>query len=117
MRLSRLDVALNGRQFFDALLKIQAYAGRRPASFIERLPTLTGSCRSATAQQGCVCRAFALDQWAWENGVQLTSHASKPTDNGLCESFNGSLRDECLNVNEFISIDEARRRIEAWRVG
>ena len=40
----------------------------------------------------------------------------KPTDNGLCESFNGRLRDECLNVNEFASLDAARQRIEAWRI-
>ena len=40
----------------------------------------------------------------------------KPTDNGLCESFNGRLRDECLNVNEFVSIEQARQKIEAWRV-
>ena len=59
----------------------------------------------------------ALDQWVWENGVQLDfTRPGKPTDNGLCESFNGRLRDECLNVNEFASIDEARQRIEAWRI-
>ena len=39
----------------------------------------------------------------------------KPTDNGLCESFNGRLRDECLNVNEFDSIEHARAVIERWR--
>lgn len=50
-------------------------------------------------------------------GVQLDfTRPGKPTDNGLCESFNGRLRDECLNVNEFVSIEHARQRIEAWRV-
>ena len=44
------------------------------------------------------------------------THPGKPTDNRLCESFNGRLRDECLNVNEFESIDHARQKIEAWRV-
>ena len=53
----------------------------------------------------------------WENGVQLDfTRPGKPTDNGLCESFNGRLRDECLNVNEFVSIDQAKQRIEAWRI-
>lgn len=39
----------------------------------------------------------------------------KPTENGDIESFNGRLRDECLNVNQFVTIDDARARIEAWR--
>ncbi len=39
----------------------------------------------------------------------------KPTDNGLRESFNGRLRDECLNANEFICIRQAQEQIEAWR--
>ena len=41
------------------------------------------------------------------------SRPGKPTDNGFVESFNGSLRDECLNVNWFESLDEASAIIEA----
>jgi putative transposase len=37
-------------------------------------------------------------------------------ENGLIESFNGRLRDECLNVNQFMSLEDARVKIEAWRV-
>jgi hypothetical protein len=44
-----------------------------------------------------------------------TPVSDQPSDNGLFESFNGRLRDECLNVNEFASLDAARQRIEAWR--
>lgn len=73
--------------------------------------------RSITVDHGTEFTSKALDQWAWENGVQLDfTRPGKPTDNGLCESFNGRLRDECLNVNEFESIDQARERIEAWRI-
>jgi putative transposase len=39
----------------------------------------------------------------------------KPRDNVYIETFNGSLRDECLNIHWFRSIAEARRPIEAWR--
>ena len=57
-----------------------------------------------------------LDQWAYRNGVKLDfSRPGKPTDNAYVESFNGSLRDECLNVNWFLSLDDARGKIEAWR--
>lgn len=43
------------------------------------------------------------------------SRPGKPTDNGFVESFNGRLRDECLNQNSFASLADARHRIEAWR--
>jgi transposase InsO family protein len=46
----------------------------------------------------------ALDKWAYENNVILDfSRPGKPTDNAFIESFNGSFRDECLNVNWFLS--------------
>jgi putative transposase len=43
------------------------------------------------------------------------SRPGKPTDNALVESFNGRLREECLNTNWFLSLGDARRKIEAWR--
>jgi len=44
------------------------------------------------------------------------THPGKPTENGHIESFNGRLRDECLNVTQFISLDDARYQIERWRI-
>lgn len=59
----------------------------------------------------------ALDKWAYEHGVTLDfSRRGSPQDNALVESFNGTFRDECLNVNWFLSLDDARQKIEAWRV-
>ena len=50
------------------------------------------------------------------SGVTLDfSRPGKPTDNPYIESFNGSFRDECLNVHWFLSLDDARAKIEAWR--
>jgi putative transposase len=40
----------------------------------------------------------------------------KPVENAFIESFNGRLRDECLNVHQFASLDDARNKIEAWRL-
>lgn len=58
----------------------------------------------------------ALDRWAYENQAILDfSRPGKPTDNALLESFNGSFRDECLSVNWFLSLDDARQKIENWR--
>lgn len=73
--------------------------------------------RLITVDHGTEFTSKAMDQWAWENGVQLDfTRPGKPTDNGLCESFNGRLRDECLNVHEFESIEHARDMLDAWRV-
>lgn len=57
-----------------------------------------------------------LDQWCYRNGVTL--HFIKPgtpTENCFIESFNGTFRDECLNTNWFLSIQEAGLIIERWR--
>ena len=40
----------------------------------------------------------------------------KPVENAYIESFNGKLRDECLNENGFITLKDARETIEAWRI-
>lgn len=58
----------------------------------------------------------ALDKWAYDNNVTLKfSRPGKPTDNAFIESFNGSFRDECLNTNWFLSLEDAREKINAWR--
>jgi putative transposase len=58
----------------------------------------------------------ALDDWVHRRGVELDyTRPGKPTDNGLIESFNGRLRDEFLNVNEFITMRDVREKLHAWR--
>ena len=56
-----------------------------------------------------------LDLWAYHRGVVLDfSRPGKPTDNAFIESFNGKFRTECLNAHWFMSLDDARRKMEAW---
>ena len=58
----------------------------------------------------------ALDAWAYKHGVQLAFiQPGKPTQNAFVESFNGTFRNECLNSHWFVSLEDARRKIEAWR--
>ena len=57
-----------------------------------------------------------LDQWAYFNGVELDFiRPGRPMDNGIIEAFNGRLRQECLNESWFLSLDDAREKVEAWR--
>ena len=57
-----------------------------------------------------------LDLWAYWNKVKLDfSRPGKPTDNAFIESFNARFRMECLNEHWFLTLDDARQKIEAWR--
>jgi putative transposase len=72
---------------------------------------------SITVDHGSEFTSKALEEWAWRRHVRLDFiRPGKPMENGYIESFNGRLRDECLNVNQFMSLDDARAKIEAWRV-
>ncbi|ELO7934183.1 IS3 family transposase [Salmonella enterica] len=58
----------------------------------------------------------SLDKWAYEHGVTMDfSRPGKPTDNPFIESFNGSLRDECLNIHWFLSLEDAQEKLGNWR--
>lgn len=83
-------------------------------------------CNRMAAQRGAPVRIFVdngsefsgrlLDLWAYRHKVRIDfSRPGKPTDNCFIETFNGSFRDECLNVHWFETIDEAKAKIEAWR--
>ena len=57
-----------------------------------------------------------VDLWAYQHKVRIDfSRPGKPTDNAHVESFNATLRRECLNAHWFESLHEAKERIETWR--
>ena len=73
--------------------------------------------RSITVDHGTEFQSRALEDWAYRRGVHLdVIRPGKPVENAFIESFNGRLRDECLNVHQFTSLAEARAIIEVWRV-
>ena len=85
------------------------------------------ACNRLVAKRGAPARVFVdngsefsgrlMDLWAYHHGVQIDfSRPGKPTDNSFVESFNGSFRDECLNVHWLESLEEAREKIETWRI-
>ncbi len=73
--------------------------------------------RSITVDHGTEFQSRALEDWAYRCGVQLDfNRPGKPVENAFIESFNGRLRDECLNIHQFPSLAGAQAIIEAWRV-
>jgi len=58
-----------------------------------------------------------LDQWVYDRGIRIDfSRPGTPTDNPTVKSFNGRLRQERLNENWFMSLEDARCKIGAWRI-
>jgi putative transposase len=92
-------------------------SGHKVAQALERCLSEKPTPRSLTVDHGTEFTSKALEEWAWQRKVKLDFiHPGKPTENGHIESFNGRLRDECLNVNQFLSLQDAREKIEAWRI-
>ena len=90
--------------------------GSHVVAVLDRLKT-TGLPKRLAVDNGPEFISRALDAWAYHNGVQLEfSRPGKPTDNAFVESFHGHFRAECLNQHWFVSREEARQVVEAWRM-
>jgi len=90
--------------------------GARVVQVLERLAELRGLPEMITTDNGPEFTGRALDEWAYRKGVKLNYiRPGKPIENAFAESFNGRLRDECLNANWFLSLKHAREVIEEWR--
>lgn len=90
--------------------------GERVVRVLERIAARRGCPTEIITDNGPEFTGLAVDRWAHTNGVKLHFiQPGKPTQNCYVESFNGRFRDECLNENWFVSLWDARTRIEAWR--
>jgi putative transposase len=99
--LMEAHVALTGQSVVNAL---EALAARRP------LP------KAITVDHGTEFTSKALDEWAYRRGVALNFiRPGKPVENAFIESFNSRLRDECLNVYSFESLEHAQAVLTTWR--
>ena len=75
-----------------------------------------GTPKTIRVDQGSEFISRDLDLWAYANEVTLDfSRPGKPTDNAFIEAFNGRLRAECLNAHWFLTLADAREKLEAWR--
>jgi putative transposase len=91
--------------------------GSQVVAVLERLAMTTGLPKIITVDNGPEFTGRALDEWAHRNGIKLDySRPGKPTDNAYIESFNGRLRQECLDQHWFSSLEDAKIKIESWRI-
>lgn len=100
-----------------ALEADRALSGERVAATLDRVARGRGYPKSIRVDNGTEFYSQAMDRWAYRHGVELAFiRPGKPTENGYIESFNGRLRDECLNVHLFFGLEDARQKLEAWRM-
>ena len=99
------------------LLVETSIGGTRVTRLLDELVAVHGKPEVLVTDNGPEFRGKALDEWGHRNGVKLHFiRPGKPVENAFVESFNGRLRSEHLNQNWFVDLDDARQRIEAWRV-
>ena len=93
-----------------------ALSGEKVATALDKVVALRGTPQSITVDNGTEFASKAMDLGAYKNGVRLDFiRPGKPVENGYIESFNGKLRDECLNVEVFFTLADARRKLGLWR--
>jgi putative transposase len=93
-----------------------SYRGEDVVATLERVCAEVGYPDSIRVDQGSEFISRDLDLWAYQNDVTLDfSRPDKPTDNAFIESFNGRLRAECLNTHWFLTLADARQKLENWR--
>lgn len=94
----------------------RSLTGQRVVECLDRLAWFQGKPESITVDNGSEFCSRALDHWAYQNNVRLDFiQPGRPVENGFIESFNGKLRDECLNTELFFSLADAREKLEKWR--
>lgn len=107
-------------QYTRECLKLEVgyrMTGELVAECLEAVAKLRGHPKSITVDNGTEFCSRVMDNWAYYNGVKLDFiRPGKPVENGYIESFNGRLRDECLNVHLFWSLEDAQNKIEEWRM-
>jgi putative transposase len=105
--------------FTRECLALEVATGFRARSVVEilaRLVSARGTPNAIRCDQGTEFTAEALDQWAYNNRIELDfSRPGKPTDNAFIEAFNASVRKELLNTSWFDTLESVRRATRAWR--
>lgn len=94
----------------------RSLGGERVKRALERLMEFRGKPKAIRSDNGTEFTSNIILKWALESGLEWQYiQPGKPQENGHIESFNGKLRDECLNENLFFDLNQAREVIETWR--
>lgn len=122
------DITVTGRRFrifalIDevtreciALEVDTSITGQHVTRYLNKAMLFRGRPKEILSDNGPEFTSNALNAWAYEKHIEHVSiDPGKPMQNGFIESFNGKLRDECLNLNWFHNLQEAREIISRWK--
>jgi putative transposase len=99
-----------------ALVADRSLTGLKVAGTLTPIVSHRGAPTAITVDNGGEFVSRAMDAWAYAHDVRLEFiRPGKPVENAFIESFNGRLRDECLNAHIFVSTADAQRILDAWR--
>lgn len=116
-RFRALTIVDNVSRVSPAIEVGNSLSGRRVVDVLEGLAYTYGLPKVIQVDNGPEFTSKALDEWAHRRKIKLqVSRPGKPTDNPFIESFNGRLRQECLDQSWFIPIEDAQMKTEEWRV-
>jgi putative transposase len=105
-----------GRREALAIEVEQRLGGEHVVAALNRLSAQRQAPKYLFVDNGSEFSGRVLDLWADHHKARIDfSRPGGPTDNCYVETFNGSFRDECLNLHWFESLEEAKVIIEAWR--
>jgi putative transposase len=83
---------------------------------LNNIVAIRGKPMTIKSDNGSEFISKVMDKWAFKIGIELDfSITGKPADNVMVESFNVTLRQECLNEHWFMSLQDLRHKIELWR--
>jgi putative transposase len=91
-------------------------SGEKVATTLDKVVAMRDARQSITVDNGTEFASKAMDHWAYNIEVHLDFiRPGRPVENGYIESFNGKLRNECLNVEVFFTLADARQKLDCWR--
>jgi putative transposase len=115
-KLRVLTVVDTYSRYVPALDPRFSYRGEDVVRTLDRVCSQIGYPKTIRVDQGSEFISRDLDLWAYANEVTLDfSRPGKPTDNAFIEAFNGRFRTECLNAHWFLTLADAREKLEDWR--
>ncbi len=122
------DITVTGRRFrifalIDevtreciALEVDSSITGQHVTRYLNKAMLFRGRPKEILSDNGPEFTSNALNAWAYEKHIEhVFIDPGKPMQNGFIESFNGKFRDECLNMNWFRSVQEAKAVISQWK--
>jgi putative transposase len=115
-RLKILTIVDDFSKVSPGIMADTSIPSRKVIAYLDQIALLHGYPDRIRVDNGPEFTSAVFHQWAEEQHIIIEhTRPGKPSDNAFIESFNGKVRDECLNEHWFINVSDAQEKIGAWR--